>query len=116
MVEAWSKVLETTKKVTKNKACDNLKIVFIQVCLRFEDVEFSMDVRLEDGRVMRSGSFAGKMRRYLMREHLGMSLPGERGSRERNTSSGSVADCVSDSFYKRWNHVAETNTKVTIHG
>ena len=72
-----------------------------------------MDVTLEDGRVMRSGSFAGKMRRYLMREHLGMSLPGgERGGQRGRASSGSVADCVGDSFYRKWNRVAETNTQV----
>ena len=71
-------------------------------------------MQLEDGRVMRSGSFAGKMRRYLMREHLGMSLPGAGGRGRKSPSFGTVADCVGNSFYNKWNQVAEKNTKVKL--
>ena len=80
-----------------------------EVCLRFQDTEF-VDIPLSNGMSFKSGLFAGKLRRHLMREHLGLlpfPLVGDSDSIE------DVGDCISDSFFHdKWNKVAASNTEL----
>ena len=58
----------------------------MQVCLLIEDTEFEPGVW--DGEAVKVGRFAGSMRRFLMKEHLG--LLGEAGD-DRGDRSGRQA-------------------------
>jgi hypothetical protein len=58
-----------------------------------------------NGKAVECGRFAGSMRRFLMREHLGLLGDGEKGEKK-------VRDPVISSFYRDlWLRSATTNTK-----
>ena len=71
-----------------------------------EDTEFTSS-RMNGASFM-SGKYAGSMRRFLMREHLGMLKDADVVA-----SNEAVADCVTDTFYKDvWLKTASINTKI----
>ena len=86
-----------------------MKLLFLfekKVALILEDGEF--DDGVMGGKTARSGRFAGSLRRFLMREHLG--LLGE----DKNKGDEAVRDCTSKEFFQGvWGATAEENTKVS---
>lgn len=78
----------------------------LQVCLLIEDTDFD-NFTLDDGSVIKSGKYAGSLRRFLMREHLGL-LSGA----TEEVGNKMVMDPVPDKFYKDiWLRTASVNTK-----
>ena len=75
---------------------------FSQVCLLLEDTDF--DSGAQYGKMGASGVFAGSLRRFLMKEHLGL-LADDKGS-------ATVNDPTSDAFFHGvWNATAKKNTQ-----
>ena len=70
-----------------------------------EDTEFTDGTM--NGKSFKSGRFAGSMRRYLMREHLGLL-----DEKDKEESEELVMDPICDNFYKDiWLRQACVNTK-----
>ncbi|KAG5673566.1 hypothetical protein PVAND_003604 [Polypedilum vanderplanki] len=68
------------------------------------------DEAFDDGKMngesFPSGHFAGKLRRYLFREHLGL-------LENKNNENIDINDPISDDFYKNvWQKVSKENTKI----
>ncbi|XP_059080712.1 phospholipase D2-like isoform X2 [Tigriopus californicus] len=76
-----------------------------EVALVVEDSEFQDGVF--NGRSEPSGKFAGSLRKFLFREHLGLlGLSTDEGNQR-------VLDPISDAFFHGlWNKTAETNTQI----
>lgn len=77
-----------------------------EVAVILEDKEF--DTRTCDGKAIKSGKFAGSLRRMLMCEHLGI----HKSSTDSKFKFDSVLDPVSDRFwFDIWNATAIENSR-----
>jgi len=60
-----------------------------------------------NGQPYQCGKFAGSMRKYLFREHLGLLALTE------DAEEFDVSDPVVEEFYRgRWQHISQSNTEI----
>ncbi len=83
----------TAAKVSTVQTKTSPKLLRCQVSVLLEDTEF--DDGVMNGRPVQSGKFAGSLRRFLMREHLGLL------KENKSKTEEAVRDPISDDFYHK---------------